>query len=81
MNVGGARADHGAPARQRGLQRDDVGAGAVEDGEDFGFGSELPSCDIAQLFSPGVGAVGGRVADIRLRDRSDDLGVCASVVV
>ena len=81
VHVGGLGADHGLEAAGQRVERGDVGAGSVEDGEAAGVGAEVLAEELLDALGPGVAAVGAGVALVGVGDRLEDLGVDAGVVV
>ena len=81
VDVRGLRADHGLPGPAHRLKRHDIGAGAVEDGEDLGLRAEVVAHEVAQALRLVVIAVRHGMAGIGAADRLEDLGVDAGVVV
>ncbi len=81
VDVGGLGGDDRAPAREQRLQRDHVGAGAVEDRVGLGALAEVAAEDVLEVGGVVVLAVGDLVAAVGQRDGGQDLGVDARVVV
>ena len=81
VDVRGRRRDDGTPAREHGLEADDVRAGAVEDGEHGDVAAEVTSEDLVQATGVVVLAVRDLVAAVGRREGVEDLGVDAGVVV
>ena len=81
VDVRRRRADHGAPAGEQGLQRQHVGAGAVEDREAFDAGAEVPFHEHLQPGGVVVFAVGDLVALVGCGQGRQDFRVDARVVV
>ena len=81
MHVRGVGADHRLEAARERVEGGDVGPGPVEDGEAAGVRTEVGAEELLDPLRPRVAAIGTHVAPVRGGDRSEDLGVCAGVVV
>src|SRR5690606_4822154 len=60
---------------------DDVGAGAIEDGEGLDALSEVPGEDLVQALGVLIAAVGALVSIVSCGDRREDFGMDAGIVV
>src|SRR5665647_3023121 len=81
VDVRGLGADDGIPALGHRLQRDDVGAGPIEDRICHGVSTKMLPEDPLQMLGVDVGTVGNLVSAVGPHDGLQDLGVDARVVV
>ncbi len=81
VDVRGLGADDRIPSLCHRLQRDDVGAGPVEDRVCRGIATEVLLEDALQALGIDVGAVGHLVPTVGPGDGLEDFGVDARVVV
>ncbi len=81
MNVGERAANDCSPPRHHGSQRENIGAGPIEDGENLRGSPKVFPNDLTQSSGVLVFAVGHLVTDVGVCERYQNFGVHPGVVV